>query len=183
MRPLLGHASHLFVGCPMLDLLQAFGAKTPRQLRRDLSPFCADQLLAIVAALQREYQDALWTGGSDADTDSSGGGGGSGAAVGMEYLAGGSVGLFSLKPDLASSALGGAASTAAVHMAAEPYPPAADPARPTAAGAGGAHYPRPAAAAAAEHLLARGLGALGPAGHRQVRVFTPLPRFLALTRC
>ena len=97
--------------------------------QRDLSPYCADQLLRLVAHLQHDYQEALWgqtatsSGGgslgggslggggysssSSSSSGSSGSGNGGSSLLGMEYIAGGSVGLFTLRPDLTVSSSGG----------------------------------------------------------------------------
>ena len=81
--------------------------------------------MRLVAHLQHDYQEALWggtsTGGgalgggalgsggsysSGGGYGSSSGGGGGASLLRMEYIAGGSVGMFTLRPDLTTLSSG-----------------------------------------------------------------------------
>jgi hypothetical protein len=59
MKDILSYSSHIFVSCPALDLLRAFHAQSWRELSCELSPFCVNNLLAMMTALDYEYQKNL----------------------------------------------------------------------------------------------------------------------------
>lgn len=106
-RDLLAHGAHLFVSSPSLDLLNAFGVSSLRQLAADLSPFCTACLIDLITVLDNDYQRSIWKPEMSSVPNFLGLSGGPVLQAGLNngkhqvhYLAEGKAVVFSLSPRL-----------------------------------------------------------------------------------